>query len=396
MNRNDLVVRCKPVIVHLLASPFFGGPERQVLGLARQLRDSYRSIFMSFSERGLAEPLMEHARDAGFKTITLANNAPHFVACVREISRQLLALKADLLCCHGYKPDLIGLAAVRWSGIPIISISRGWTGATLKVRLNEAADRLSLHGMDRVVCVSEGQARKVRKCCIPAQRIQVIHNAIDTRRFSCPAMRDRSELLSFFPQPVSEIVLAAGRLSPEKGFADLIDAASVAMNRCDNVGFIVFGDGPLLDSLARRVTARQLQDRFVLAGFHSDVDRYIPHADLVVIPSYTEGLPNIALEAHAASVPVVATAVGGTPEVVQAGVTGRLVPAGDFRGLAQNIHELLKDAALRRDMGARALERVQSQFGFKAQGDKYHALFEQLISRAHDRGRTQRAILTST
>src|SRR5262245_53185307 len=121
-------------IVHLMASPFVGGPERQVLGLARHLPPPCRTSFLSFAERGLARPFLDEARRGGFEAIELEHNTPRYFACVREVAGQLTRLRADLLACSGYKPDLVGWRAARRAGVPVVSISHGWTAATLKVR----------------------------------------------------------------------------------------------------------------------------------------------------------------------------------------------------------------------------------------------------------------------
>ena len=387
--------RCQRVVVHLLASPFFGGPERQVLGLATHLSPLYRTVFLSFHEGGLAEPFLRRAQEVGQQTISLKHNAPSFAACIREVTNHLQEQNADLLCCHGYKPDLIGLAAARRAKVPVIGICRGWTAATWKVRMNEGADRLSLHGMHRVVCVSESQAKKVRRLGISDRRISVIHNAIDYRRLTASQTADRDELRSFFRVPVSQIVVAAGRLSPEKGFGDLVNAAALINAQNRNVGFLLFGEGPLRESLLGQIINRNLQETFILGGFRSDIDRLLPQADLVAIPSYTEGLPNIALEAHAASKAIVATNVGGIPEVVQDGVTGHLVDAGDSQALADRILQLLLEGTLRNEMGVRGFLRVKTHFTFEAQSEKYERVFEQIIddSRATKR-RTRQPVVS--
>src|SRR4051794_17445743 len=139
-------------IVHLTASTCFGGPERQMLGLARHLPDEDESVFLSFAENGRCKPFLSAARRAGFEAIGLVHDTPHFWAARREIAAQLERLQADVLCCHGYKANLLGRPAARKHGIPVLAISRGWTGENLKVRLYETLDRLHLRCMDRVVC----------------------------------------------------------------------------------------------------------------------------------------------------------------------------------------------------------------------------------------------------
>jgi glycosyltransferase involved in cell wall biosynthesis len=368
------------VIVHLTASPFFGGPERQMLGLARNLPSRYRSVFLCFAEHGLSRPFQEELRRHGFQSIELKQNTPHFFAAIDEVTENLRELDADILCCHGYKPDLLGWRAGRRLGIPVVAISRGWTWATAKVRIYESADRFCLRHVDRVVCVSEGQAQKVRRAGVSTDRVSVIHNAIDTDRFneSSPAHRDL--LLQLFSKPLGRVVCAAGRLSPEKGFDVLIDAAAKVVGRDPNIGFVLFGEGPLRASLTQRIQAMNLQERFILPGFRKDLDQCISACDLLVQSSFTEGLPNVLLEAAAASVPVVATAVGGTPEVVENQITGLLVPSHDSFALADGILQVLQNETERKAMGVRSRCRVEEHFTFEAQSMKYQRLFDELTA----------------
>src|SRR5207244_3581755 len=121
-----------------------------------------------------------------------------------------------------------------------------------------------------------------------------------------------------------------------------------------------------------------LGDRVILAGFRGDLDQLLPALDLLVLPSFTEGLPNVVLEAFAARVPVVATAVGGTPEVITDGVSGYLVPAGDPAALARRILDVVRDDQGRRAMGRHGYERVQAEFTFEAQAQQYQKLFASL------------------
>ena len=124
-----------------------------------------------------------------------------------------------------------------------------------------------------------------------------------------------------------------------------------------------------------------------MPGFTPDLDKYLPWADAVVLPSFTEGLPNVALEAAAAGVPVVATAVGGTPEVVAHGETGLLVPSGDPAALANGLDRLLRSEDLRRIMGDAGRRRMTEHFTFQAQAARYDALFRRVTA---DRRRRDR------
>lgn len=384
------------IVVHLTASRFFGGPERQMLELAQSLSADIRSVFISFAEDGLCCAFCDQVRNAGFEAIGIEHDMPHLIAAYRDLVAILRAAKVDLLCCHGYKADLLGLLAARHLRIPVISVSRGWTAECARVQLYEMLDRRVLRHMDRVVCVSEAQAEKVRRIGVRRDKVVVIRNAIRPERFRNCDETYRQKLLAMFsaaqrsrvPCSVSApfVVGAAGRLSPEKGFSVFVSAAQelLASPLPESVSrsplFVLFGDGPLRESLARQIADAGLQDKFILAGFHADLDRYLPHLDLFVQSSYTEGLPNVVLEAMAAGVPVVATDVGGTSELIEDRKTGRLIPPGDSRQMADCMRDALRqdDAEMR----LRAKNRVNEQFGFAAQATQYRNLLVQLTSAA--------------
>ena len=340
-------------IVHLTASTFFGGPERQMLGLAQALSARYSTDFLSFSEAGNCRAFLQQIQQAGFVGRELRQDTPHLRAAIGEVADYLRSSAANVLCCHGYKANLLGRAAARRAGTVSISVSRGWTGENVKVRVYEAVDRFHLRYMDRVVCVSEGQAKKVRRTGVPAKKISVIRNAARLDAFAAPDPDYRRQLGDLFPEPDPQAfyIIAAGRLSPEKGFQVLVEAAAIVCAAIPSTRFVLFGEGGLQPVLEARIAALGLKEYFLLAGFRNDLDRWLPWADLVVIPSFTEGLPNVALEASAAGVAVVATAVGGTPEVIRDGHTGYLVPAGEPAKLARRMIELLRD-----DVNARRSE----------------------------------------
>jgi len=366
-------------VVHLMASPFYGGPERQMLGIARYFPAEVQSSYLSFAERGLAQAFLDQVRQQGYEGKSLVHNTPHVLASIREVAGELHRLQADIVCCSGYKPDLIGWRAARRVGIPAISISHGWTGATWKVRRYDSLDRYILRWMDAVVCVSKAQAEKVRRARVPEAKIFVIQNAIGEEAFVEPQPETRQEMRAWFAQPPRWLIGAAGRFSPEKGFAVFVEAAAQVIQQRPEAGFVLFGDGPLRGDLERSIAERNLHGNIVLAGFRNDLSRYLPNLDLSVMSSFAEGLPVILLEAGAAGVASVATAVGGIPEVLDDGQSGYLVPSGDAPVLAQRIVALLDNDAQRQAMGRAARDRVRRDFSFTAMSQQYHRLFQRLV-----------------
>jgi glycosyltransferase involved in cell wall biosynthesis len=370
-------------LVHLTASTFFGGPERQMLGLATHLSREYRTTFLSFSEQGKCRPFLAEARHAGFEANELEHDTPDFRATVRALANSLRNANADVLLSHGYKANMLGRIAARRVGIPIIGVSRGWTGETLKVRCYDALDRMHLRWLDRVVCVSEGQAQKVRKLGVPESRVRVIRNAARLEAFQQRDPLYRERWNTWTQGGIG--ILAAGRLSKEKGFLLLAQAAKIVRSHVPNARFVLFGAGPEQISIEAYLRENQMTEMFHLVGFRRDLDSFLPWASIVALPSYTEGLPNIVMEAASAGVPVVATAVGGTPEAVRDGTTGYLVASGDAKALAEKLIDLCNDPLRRQQFGAAGRAWMQMEFSFAAQARAYEALFDELEDNTCDR-----------
>jgi glycosyltransferase involved in cell wall biosynthesis len=363
-------------IVHLTASSFFGGPERQMLGLAQALRPTVLTRFVLFSEAGRHHDFQVELQKNGFDCTILVRDTPAFWATYRALVEELQRQPPIVLFCHGYKANILGRLAARRVGIPVVAVSRGWTAESLKVRLYEWMDRINLRLMDHVVAVSIGQAEKVTRAGVASDKLTVIRNSSRLQAFITPDLAARADLISLFPVQgaVRRVILGAGRLSPEKGFDLLITAAQQALPKLPGIGIAVFGEGKERERLEQQIERSGLADRIILPGHTKELDRLIPWAESLVIPSYTEGLPNVALEASAASIPTIATRVGGNPEIVVDQVTGLLVDSGDSTALADAMVRLHSDAGLRRRLGQAARDRVEAEFTFNAQAEAYKKL----------------------
>jgi glycosyltransferase involved in cell wall biosynthesis len=367
-------------VVHLTDSPFYGGPERQMLGLSMVLPPSVQTTILCFRDHASSLPFLKQLDTAGVAARMIDHANPHFLGMITDVASQLRSEQADLLACHGYKAGVIGWFAARRVGIPVIAVSRGWTAHTLKVRAYEALDRRMLRRMDAVVCVSAGQAAKVARTGIARDRLHVIHNSVDPARFRNGGAAGRAILEGLFASPRSAIIAGIGRQSPEKGFDQLVDAARLLVRDDDRVGIVLVGDGPDRPMLEALVRASRLESNVVFAGFRTDVDRLLPGADILAQASHTEGLPNVVLEASAAGLPVVATNVGGTNEIIEDGVNGFLVPAADPPALARRLLDLVRSPDLRQQMGDRGRDLVRARFSFARQAAAYEELFAKVAA----------------
>lgn len=368
-------------VTHLTASTFYGGPERQMLGLADHLPSHYKTTFLSFSEGGRCAPFLEIAKARGYRASSLKNDTPWLRAATTELTKSISDLGTSILCCHGYKAALLGRIAARRQGIPVVAISRGWTAESWKVSLYELLDKINLRWMDAIVCVSEAQAQRVAATGAPGSRIEMIPNAIDPDRFTTRKEGNQGRLQSLFSSRRRLIVGAAGRLSPEKGFDLFIEAAIQLADEDESLGFVHFGNGILHKQLSEKIHKAGAQDRVILAGFRDDLDELLPQLDLMILPSYTEGMPNVVLEAQAAGAPVIATAVGGTPEIIEHGNTGLLIKPGSIKALTAAMRALITDDTHRQAMATAGQHHVRQSFTFHNQAERYHKLFLNLLEK---------------
>jgi glycosyltransferase involved in cell wall biosynthesis len=358
--------------MHLRASNFVGGPEKQILEhLQRIDRQRFRPILCSFDINGRPSDLLKAAEAENIPTLSLRGNPPFHPKLILQLRRFLCDNSVRLLVTHGYKSNIIGYLSSKALGVSQVAYSHGWTGECAKVRFYEFVDMQVMKLIHNVVAVSEGHKRQIVAIGVPSGRVTVVHNAVFV-----PEQLQRKKIIESFSLPRDAVVIvSAGRLSPEKNFAGLIEAAIPIIRQRNNIYFIVLGEGVLRQELEQQIVGNGLQNRFLLPGFCDDVQSLLTDANIFVSSSHTEGLPVAVLEGAGAGLPVVATAVGGTPEVVRDGYNGLLVPAGDVGALRRAIEHLLDNPDEARNMGRLGASLVGEEFNFETQSRKLEALY---------------------
>ncbi|MEP0828054.1 MAG: glycosyltransferase [bacterium] len=376
-------------ICHLRASNFYGGPERQLHWHARMAKGTeYEIILASYSEQGERPEFLEIASTEGIETCLFRVKSAYDFGALRQILQYIIESGIELICTHDYRSHILSYWAtrklrkqgkVRW-----IAFSRGWTSDTLRVQVYTMLEKFFVRFADHIVAVSGAQRERLRRLLIPPDKISVVFNSIDVgnlKRIEGENLRSRYD----FP-PDSIILLSAGRFSSEKGQAILIEAMKIALASEARLRLILYGDGPELASVRMKVKNFKLEDKILLPGFEKNLLSHLKGADLLVNPSLSEGLPNIVLEAMALGVPVVATAVGGVPEIITDGIEGRLVPPGDAVRLAEAIIGMARspqDAAMMADS---ARQRIQEEFSFESQMIALRAVYQRFGSRTISAG----------
>jgi glycosyltransferase involved in cell wall biosynthesis len=354
----------------LVPCRFWGGPEKQTLRLAAWLRDqaAVETVLAVMPTDGDAvedNPLLVRAREAGFEAAPFVQSRRYdLIEGVRLLRGLVARYRPDVVCATGYKADVL---AAWTSGTPSVATLRGWTAQDAKVRFFEWLDRRTLRRHDSVIVVSNTLREAALRVGVAPERVFWVPNAIDPAQL--PEPRQREDLCrEIGADPARPLVGAVGRLSPEKGHRVLVEAFSLVERRLPGARLAIAGDGPEEASLRRQVETLGLSDRVTLMGLRADGQQLIAALDALVLPSFTEGMPNVLLEAFAYGTPVVATRVGGVPDMVSDGQSGWLVSSGDAASLAAALVEALSDRAEAQRRAACARTILSERFTVERQG----------------------------
>jgi len=304
--------------------------------------------------------------------------SPLAAARLRSIAREG---RSQLLHSHLLRADLLAGIVGRAVGLPVLRTAyaiRPYHRQEVRPLVDGLLDVLEVRLPNRILAVCEAVRRDCIRRGARPEKVAVVHTAgpepvavspEQKRRFRAQLGCHQEDLL----------VLTVARLSREKGIEDLVAAARLLASRWPNLKVLILGDGPLRESLQTLIRVSGLQGRFLLAGWRDDVHVAMAACDVFCLPSRMEGLPNALLEAMAAGCPIVATAVGGVPEIVQDGATGLLVRPGQPGQLAGSISQLLSDKRLRSRLG-RDARCASRRYPVEAAADAYACLYEDILT----------------
>ncbi len=287
-----------------------------------------------------------------------------------------------LLQSHGYKSHVLCCLLRRRTNLPWVAFVHGWTAEDLKIRLYNALEQAMLVLPDQIVAVSESLRGRILP---PARaRCLVIPNAVDPRELADadPARDIRAEMGI---APESLVFGVAGRLSPEKGQHVFLRALALAGERDPRLAGLLVGGGPEEEKLREQARNLGLEGRCFFAGQVRGMAPYYRAMDIQVLPSLSEGMPNAALEGMLLGRPLIASRVGGVPEVAEDGVSGLLLPGGDEHALAAAMLRLADDASLRAALAKAGQTRVRSNFVPEIRTRRILEMYAALLRRAAGR-----------
>jgi glycosyltransferase involved in cell wall biosynthesis len=272
--------------------------------------------------------------------------------------------RPDLIQTHASKSHFLMRASGLWKRTPWIAFHHGYTNTDFRSPIYNSMDRWSLQVPNRIVTVSLATKEQLLRREVPGQRIAVVPNAVRTRHplRAEASLRQRKTELGVSPD--EKLILCIGRLSKEKAQIDMVGAVAQLTKTRPNLALrlMILGDGSERERITQAIEAAGLEKHVTLAGHLKDLTPYYEAADVVAIPSLSEGSPNVLLEAMASGVPVVATRVGGIPEIVAHEETALLIPAQDAAAMAAGLDRLLSETVAASAMAGRAFEKVEKEY----------------------------------
>ncbi|MBK8229329.1 MAG: glycosyltransferase family 4 protein [Candidatus Eisenbacteria bacterium] len=364
-------------VLHLDLGREWRGGQQQVLYLSAGLTvRGHRSVIATPA----GSPLAGRAKARDLPVIELSTGPPRLLRNVRELRRLLDPGDFEILHAHTAHAHTVGQVARRLlpggGRRPHFVVSR---------RVDFApgggpANRWKyLAGDAQFICVSHGVRRIMERFGVEPGRLRVVHSGVEVPDPRPSTEEERRALRAEVRLPVEGLLLGQiGQLVPHKGQTHLIDAFAPLAEEFPQCHLAIFGDGPLRTELAARIGSGPLRRRVSLLGYVNEARRFLRAFDLYVSSSVEEGLGTSILDAGAHGLPVVATTAGGSAETVAPGETGYLVPPGDPTALGQALRALLRDPALRRQMGEAGRLWVAARFSHESMVEGTIACYREL------------------
>ena len=375
-------------ICHLIQSLHTGGAEVLATRIVRRLQDTHRLFFVCLEDPG---ELGEQVRAEGFPVIALNKPPGVDLATAWRLRRLLQSERADLVHAH-FWGSFFYAALARWPGHApaVLFMDHGWVSAVPDFRKEYWANRFLFRRNDRAVGVSEPVYRSlIERRGFPPARTALIPNGIDLSAFHPDGPERAAVRAELNIGPDDLVLIQVARLDPIKNHPLAIRALELVRQRQPDARLVVVGDGPERNALAALARDRGLEQHVLMLGMRGDVSRLLQAADIVLLTSTSEGMPLSLIEGMATGLPVVATNVGGIPQVVRAGETGLLVPSDDAGALAERVLELATAPEHRAQLGQAGRARARAKFSEDHMVATYDRMYREMAAPAQSApGRT--------
>jgi glycosyltransferase involved in cell wall biosynthesis len=358
-----------PRVLHVIAPASFGGLEQVVLQLAtgRAARGLPTEVLALVAEGSATPPLVEMLQQSGVRTTLLRSAHRAYRAEQKAIQAAASAFSAEVVHTHGYRPDVLAASPARKARSALVSTAHGFTGGGMKNRLFEWLERRAWRGFDVVVAVSGPLHERLVRSGVPEAVLHTCPNA-----WSGNEPLDRAAARSRLRLPASDRLVGwVGRLSGEKGPDVMVRA--LAQLPAD-IGLVMIGDGRERGALTLLANELGVSARITWAGSVHDAGRCMAAFDAFALSSRTEGTPMVLLEAMAARAPIVATAVGGVPDVVTPADAVLVRPEAPD-ALAEGIAAVFRDVSAAAQRADSARKRLDERYAPGRWLDQYERFY---------------------
>jgi glycosyltransferase involved in cell wall biosynthesis len=365
----------------LIATYRIGGPGKGLLDFCQAAPDyGCDPILVGFRMSKIETlPFLEEAKKRKIKTLSIKHHFRYDPAPIVQFFSLLKQHRVDLIQTHGHKANFTAFILTRFLDLPWIAFVHGWTDEDWKIRAYNRLDKFLLKSPDRLVAVSKELALKLYAMKIPQEKIRVIYNAV--LKDGIPKSNPPIEVRKEFGIPAENKLLGVvGRLSQEKGQIFFLEAFLKLVENYPQVTALIVGEGPDEKKLKEYCFSKKLDLKVVFTGYQKDMTSIYNSLDLVILPSLSEGMPNVALEGMLFGKPVIGTRVGGTPEVIIDRKTGVLVPPKNVTSLADSILELLNDENKMRAYSESSRAFVQENFSLEKRVKSIVELYRELLN----------------
>jgi glycosyltransferase involved in cell wall biosynthesis len=368
----------------------WGGVEPLLLSLAgRATPTRFRVSVVSFRDPAFPRNLLvEEALRRRIKVKLLPWNRWNPYPWTFFLLQRLLRREGvGLVHVHDPMTTLLGWATVKTGGPPVVATVHGWIRQPARVRVLEAVARRALRHLPAVLVPTDALRQELIRDGVSAGRLHVVRYALEPRELDWFRLRQstRREYMLGSDDPVIGMF---GRLSQEKGIWVFLRAIQAVIAEIPRARVFLVGAGPLESAVRAEVRRANLDGHVIVTGFVEEVPPFLACVDVVVLASLTEGLPILLLEAMSAAKPIVASSVGGVPEVVVEGQNGYLVPPGDPAALAKAIALLIQDPERARAMGRNGQEVFQGRFCIERMVRETEQIYLRVLAADGDAGTT--------
>ncbi len=371
-------------VLDLRDSPWVDGPGRTVLDCAESLSGSSVEIVVGAFGGG-AERGSEYADEAerrGLKVVRIAERRALDLDVLSQIRKAVKEFGIHILHSHDFRTNVFALLSRR-RGLPIVATAHGWIANDVPSQLRTLLDKAVLRGFNRVITVSEQTKACLGGFGLAERRVHVIRNALKTALYPPLDVAEREGARRQLGITPSDVVVSnIGRLSPEKGQGLFLEA--LAELRDQPIVGLLIGEGPDDAVLREHAQRLGLENRVRFLGYQRDMRSIYAATDLVVQSSFTEGMPNVILEAMFLQIPVIATNVGGTSEVVGAELADCLVAPGSPMELAGQIRRFAAAPGDSQEAAARGRCRMIERFDHDARVADLRSLYLDVAGLADD------------